>query len=239
MEQYSIYGHFYDITQGDHDGHQYLHLLRKHHPKARSLLELACGTGTYLLPLSKHYDVSGLDISSTMLKYARKKLPGIKFSCQNMAEFKLNQKFDAIICPYDSINHLLKFSDWRQTFRAAKRHLNEKGVFIFDINTEYKLRKFSAAPAYTRSFGDNYMIMQIIDSGNGVTDWNIKIFEHQRNKTYRLHHEIIKERSFAHDRVMAALRLYYDEVRSYDIQKWSRPKKTSGRLFYVCRSKSS
>jgi cyclopropane fatty-acyl-phospholipid synthase-like methyltransferase len=38
-------------------------LIRLHKPKARTLLELACGTGAILKVLAKSYDVAGLDLS--------------------------------------------------------------------------------------------------------------------------------------------------------------------------------
>jgi SAM-dependent methyltransferase len=234
VEPYAIYGHFYDATQSRRDGSQYLHLLRRHHPQARTLLEIACGTAAHLAPLANHYEVTGLDISATMLLYARRKLPTVQFHCQNMAGFKLDSSFDVVICPYDSINHLLRFEDWVGTFKAAKRHLNPKGTFIFDINTQYRLRKLASAPPWTHRFGANYVIMQLSTAANGITDWDIRVFEHVEAEMYRLHREVIKERSFAHKQVKEALQACFDNVRAYDLEGWSRPKATSGRLFYVC-----
>ncbi len=238
MQPYFVYGHFYDATQGAASSSQYLHLLRKHHPTAKSLLEIACGTGAQLLPLSKYYAVAGLDASGTMLRYARKKLPGVKFFHQDMAGFKVPQTFDAIICPYDSMNHLLKFDNWVRTFRAAKRHLNGKGVFVFDVNTDYKFRQLIDGPAAVHRFGGHYMIMKVVSAGGGVADFDVKIFEQRRKTSYHLHHEIIKERAFAHGRVLAALRRNFNKVRAYDVEGWSRPKKYSRRLFYVCQNDS-
>lgn len=235
MEPYAVYGHFYDVTQGTPDGAHYLHLLRRYHPMARSLLEIGCGTGAHLAPLVEHYAVTGLDLSRTMLRYARRRLPGVKFHRQNMAGFKLDASFDAVICPFDSINHLLKFADWVRTFKAAKRHLNAKGVFIFDINTEYRLRELANAPPWTHRFEDNYLIMEVALSANGVTDWDIRVFERVKKATYRLHQEVIKERSFGHEKVKGALQGCFDDVRAYDLAGWSRPKVSSKRLFYVCR----
>ena len=235
MEPYATYGHFYDATQGTRDGADYLRLLQRHHSQARTLLEIACGTGAQLVPLAKHYEVTGLDVSRTMLRYARRKLPAVKFHHQSMVGFKLAVTFDAVICPYDSMNHLLRFEDWVGTFKAAKRHLNPNGVFIFDINTEYRLRKLAGTLPWTRQFGANYLIMKISAPRMGITDWDIRVFERIKRGTYRLHHEIIKERSFDHKQVRGALQSCFDNVRTYDLAGWSRPKATSRRLFYVCR----
>ena len=235
MKSYAVYGHFYDATQGVPDGGPYLHLLRRHHPAARFVLEIACGTGAHLSALEKHYDVEGLDSSRTMLSYARKRLPNIAFHCQGMAGFSLKRRFDAIVCPYDSINHLLTFKDWARTFRSAKRHLNPKGVFIFDVNTEYRLQSLSRMPPWVHRFGNNYLIMAVAMTPNGVSAWDIKVFERQKASSYRLHHEVIRERAFSHDRVKHELQSHFSTVRTYDFSGWSRPKATSKRLFHVCQ----
>lgn len=235
MEPYAVYGHFYDATQGPRDGAEYLHLLRRHHPQARTLLEIACGTGAHLEPLAEHYAVEGLDVSRTMLRYARRKLPGVKLHRQSMAGFRLATRFDAIVCPYDSLNHLLTFSAWIRTFRTAKRHLRDGGIFVFDVNTEKRLEDLAARPAWVLPFESNYMIMDVVMRSHGITDWDIKVFERLKNGTYRLHHDVARERSFPHERVKDALAGIFGEVRAYDAVGWSRPKKSSGRLFYVCR----
>jgi len=234
-EPYAVYGPFYDATQGPRDGSNYLRLLQQHHPRARTLLEIACGTGANLAPLAKHYSVTGLDLSPTMLRYARAKLPGVEFYCQNMAGFHLEKTFDAVICPYDSINHLLSFRDWVRTFKAVKRHLNPGGIFIFDINTKHRLEALSSTPARTHQFDENYLIMKVSMSSRDVVDWDVRVFEKLKSGKYRLHHEIIKERSFDHDQIRRSLKSDFQSVRAFDVAGWSRPKRSSGRLYYVCR----
>ena len=67
-------------------------LIRRHKPKARTLLELACGTGAILKILAKSYDVAGLDVSPQMLALARKKLPHVRFYRKDMVRFDLAAK---------------------------------------------------------------------------------------------------------------------------------------------------
>ena len=147
MDTYKVYGNFYDATQESGRSATYLRLLREHNETANTVLEIACGTASHLEPLANDYAVEGLDISPTMIKYARKRMPAVRFHQKNMVCFDIGKTFDAVISPYDSINHLLKFSDWKRTFKAAARHLNTNGVFIFDVNTESKLKQMSLAPS--------------------------------------------------------------------------------------------
>ena len=234
MSQYDSYSNFYDATQQGALGEHYLRLLQKYHPNAKSLLEIACGTGSLLLLFSKHYDVAGLDISKAMLELARKKLPNTKFYQQDMAGFDVGRTFDVVVCPYDSINHLLSFNGWMKTFKATKRHLNPRGVFVFDINTQFRLRQLTGQPPFVQEFDDNTMIMNISDAGKGITDWEVRVFEHEKGSRFRLHREIIRETSFPNSRIREALEKLFNSVRVFNMQEWSRPKKDSGRLFYVC-----
>ena len=111
MSSYDSIAQLYDSVVADPTKKaQWLkQLIHKHHPVARSILELACGTGSVLEVLAKDYQVAGLDNSTGMLKVARKRLPKTDFFHADMANFRTDKKFDTILCIYDSINHLLHF----------------------------------------------------------------------------------------------------------------------------------
>src|SRR5215831_11381251 len=63
-----------------------------------SLLDVACGTGAHAGPLSKYYQVEGLDLDADMLKVARKKYPKLRFHQGDMVNFDLGRRFDVITC---------------------------------------------------------------------------------------------------------------------------------------------
>ena len=71
------------------------------------MLELACGTGSILAQLRDEYEVVGVDLSPQMLAIAWEKLPGVELIEGDMTEVRLGRTFDAVLCLYDSINHLL------------------------------------------------------------------------------------------------------------------------------------
>ena len=64
-----------------------------------------------------------------MLAIARKRLPHIRLFRQDMTNFHIDRRFDAIVCAFDSINHLRRFSDWKKTFRCVAGHLDDGGSF--------------------------------------------------------------------------------------------------------------
>jgi trans-aconitate methyltransferase len=143
LPSYDVYARFYDALEGDRTQHaRYLRsLIKEHAPRARTLLELACGTGLILKQLWTHYEVTGLDLSEEMLERAAERLPGVPLFRGDMRSFELNERFDVVLCVYDSINHLLRFDDWLAVFARARDHLNDEGVFIFERigDSEYRL----------------------------------------------------------------------------------------------------
>jgi SAM-dependent methyltransferase len=131
MTSYDTFGKFYDAVMGDRAEatKQLRGFIRKANPKAKNVLELACGTGSVLKHLSKHYDVWGLDLSEQMLAIAKRKVPAAKLSRQNMVTFRLPQQFDAICCVFDSMNHVVRFTDWNV---SSAIHINtyRPGAFL-------------------------------------------------------------------------------------------------------------
>jgi SAM-dependent methyltransferase len=236
MTSYEKLDRFYDAAMGDRtETAAYIHrLIRRHKPKARTLLELACGTGAILKILAKSYAVAGLDVSPQMLSLARKKLPHVRFYRKDMVRFELATKFDVIICVFDSINHVLKFTDWQKIFRNAARHLEEDGLFLFDINTEAKLERLINAPTWVHKFGRNLEFINVTDGQRGIANWNIRVFEHHRGNKYGLFEEDIKEISFPVNKIRAALRKEFTNVKVIDPAERTSPTK-SDRLYFVCK----
>jgi SAM-dependent methyltransferase len=237
MTSYGRFGDFYDAVMGDRRAaaEQVMELIRAANPDARNVLELGCGTGSILKGLQDTYEVSGLDISGKMLSVARKKVPRSKLYRQDMVNFRIDGRFDVIICVFDSINHLRRFSDWKKVFAAARRHLSPGGCFIFDINTQRKLERHIAEPPWVHRFGRNLLIIDVTALPSGGSNWNVKVFEHLNGIRYALHEEDIVEVSFPLRQVVAALCAHYVKVRVIDPDR-SRPSAKSERLFFTAIS---
>jgi SAM-dependent methyltransferase len=236
MPSYEKLDRFYDAAMGDRtEMASYIRrLIRQHKPKARTLLELGCGTGAILKILARYYDVVGLDLSPQMLAIARKKLPHVLLYRKDMVRFDLGTKFDVIICVFDSINHVLKFTDWQKIFRNAARHIEQDGLFLFDINTEAKLKRLINAPTWVHKFGRNLEFINVTDDQRGIANWNIRVFEHHRGNKYGLFEEDIKEISFPVNKIRAALRKEFTNIKVIDpVERTSSTK--SDRLYFVCK----
>ncbi len=209
-------------------------LIERHKPAAKTVLEIACGTGAILGFLADAYDVTGLDHSRHMLVLARKKLPHIRFYRQGMTRFSIAKKFDAIVCVFDSINHLVRFGEWKKFFRRVALHLNDNGLFVFDVNTIGKLRRLTEDPVWSREFDRDLVIIKVTGGRRGIFDWNVKIFEHQKKDEYKLFHETISELALPQKRILTALRDHFKQVKVVD-PGGARPSDQSERLYFVCK----
>jgi len=236
MANYIRFAPFYDVVMGNRKqaSDLLLDLVREHNPSARKVLELACGTGSVLQHFGKRYELYGLDLSSSMLAIARRKVPRATLSRQNMVSFRLQQRFDVMFCVYDSINHVLSFDDWKRTMANAHKHLAQGGIFIFDINTLKKLARHVTEPAWFHPFGRNFVIINVSDDGRRVSNWNIKVFEHIKRNQYLLHEENIKEVSFPKERIIRALRSCFRRVKVVDPDR-DYPERKGERLYFICK----
>ena len=115
-------------------------ILERFHPETRTILETACGTGTLSQKLcQKGYSVICSDISSPMVKKAAVKFKehGLPVFCfvADISALPVVQKFDAILCLYDSINYFLTPEDFRHAVLEMSTVVADNGLFIFDICT--------------------------------------------------------------------------------------------------------
>ncbi|HEX8396461.1 MAG TPA: class I SAM-dependent methyltransferase [Pyrinomonadaceae bacterium] len=102
------------------------------------VLELACGSGAYVIPLAeKGVDVVGIDISDEMLSRAKEKAAARNVSLDlrkgDIRDFELNQKFPLILLLGNSLQHLLTREDVEKCFAAVKQHLTPNGRFIIEV----------------------------------------------------------------------------------------------------------
>lgn len=111
----------------------------------QSALDLACGTGSLAVLLAREgLSVLGVDASEEMLTEACDKAAELPsppyFIRQSMQKLRLPAPVDFAVCCLDGINYLTRPEDCRETFRRVYRSLSEGGLFVFDINSEHKLR---------------------------------------------------------------------------------------------------
>ncbi|MBI5863075.1 MAG: class I SAM-dependent methyltransferase [Planctomycetes bacterium] len=102
------------------------------------VLELACGTGKYLLPLARGgHDVWGMDLAAAMLEHAAAKARGagvpLRLSASDMRDFRLDKQFRLIMLAGNSACHLVSADEFSRCAKCVREHLAPDGVFVVDV----------------------------------------------------------------------------------------------------------
>ena len=99
---------------------------------ARTLLDVACGTGKHLELLREHFAVEGLDLSEEQLAVARRRLPDVALHRADMTSFGLGRRFDAVICLFSAIGYLRSVAAMCSAVASMARHLEPGGVLVVE-----------------------------------------------------------------------------------------------------------
>ena len=211
MPAYDHFARFYDAAMDDPGprGSRVLRSIERHLPRASSILELGCGTGSILAQLTQFPALTGLDGSAAMLAVASEKVPSARLLQGDIGDFWLDERFDVVICVFDTVNHLLSFEAWRSMFDAVYDHLVDDGLFIFDVNTIGELRRLGEEPPWVFDFDDHVLIMDVTPGDGGLSEWDIRIFEHRGGGRFELHREVIGELGVSLSRIKSALEERY------------------------------
>jgi hypothetical protein len=169
-----------------------------------------------------------------MLEIAKRNIPRGIFFHSDMTNFKININFDLIICMFDSINHLLEFSQWEKVFLNVSNNLNKEGYFIFDINTPFALNFHKTKRTIMRENNKNYMIMQHYNCGIDKATWDLSFFIHTHDDRYILKKEKIYEKSFNKNIIERSLKKYF---RSVDIcnDELNASMENDFRIYFICQ----
>ena len=145
MNEYSDFAYIYDKLTFDVDYEGYAdfieQIFKNNNIKPELIADLACGTGNMQCILSdRGYDVIGIDNSVEMLEVAREKCNGALLLNQDITEFELYGTVDCVLCLLDSVNYITDKTKLKKMFSLVHNYLNPNGLFIFDINSEFKLK---------------------------------------------------------------------------------------------------
>lgn len=119
-------------------------LLDRFAKKPRSLVDLACGTGSSTLPFAgRGYQVAGVDLSAAMLTQARLKAArenlDVAFYQSDLCLLELPEKYDLALLFQDGLNYILSEQQLEQALLKVYAVLNPGALFIFDL-TRPRLR---------------------------------------------------------------------------------------------------
>lgn len=240
---YNEFAFVYDklISDVDYDAwaDYYCKLFEKYGLKPALGLDLGCGTGSMTIKLAqKGFDMTGVDCSEEMLMIAREKSSGsdILYLNQDMTEFELYGTVDFIVSSLDCINYITDKRDLLKVFKLVNNYLDPGGLFIFDINTRYKLENI---------LGNNNFVLEddnVFCSWQNEFDKKSKLctffltFFCKNEEDYRRFDEVHCERAYEIEEIKtliekSGMRL----LNVYDNLSFNVPGKNADRVFFVAQ----
>jgi SAM-dependent methyltransferase len=113
------------------------------------VLDLCCGAGHLACHfLEKGYHVVGLDLSESMLDFARENTRQYvesgqaKFIQGDATNFNLEERFGLVVATFDALNHLENEQALKNCFECVYKVC--QGFFIFDLNTRNGLKRWNS-----------------------------------------------------------------------------------------------
>lgn len=223
MASYGEFAYFYDGLTDNVDYEKrcdYIRdLLAENGIGEGILLDLACGTGTVSMILSRMgFDVIGVDASEDMLSVAQEKKmetgEDVIFLCQRMEELDLFGTIKAAVSTLDSINHVTDAETVREIFRRVSLFMEDEGIFIFDVNTPYKHKNILGNNTFIYDTDEVYCVWQNSTDESLLTQISLDIFEKDEDddETYYRYSEEFSERAYELDDIKKWLEEYKFEV---------------------------
>lgn len=107
--------------------------IRRHRPDARSILDVACGSGMHLAAFAGlGFEVEGVELSPEMLAVAAERLPGVPLHEADMRTFRLDHRFDAVTCLFSAIGYMTTLDDLATALATMRDHLVQGGVVVVE-----------------------------------------------------------------------------------------------------------
>ena len=228
MEAYTSFAQVYDLFQDNipyGEWADYLKsLLNEYGVKDGLVLDLGCGTGSITELLAKAgYDMIGLDIL---------------YLLQDMREFELYGTVKAAVSICDSMNYILEKEDLVQVFKLVNNYLDPSGIFIFDMNTEYKYTHLLADGTFAENREESSFIWEnFYDEEERINEYDLTLFI-KEGELFRKFEETHYQRCYSLDEVKeAAKEAGMDFVAAYDAFTRESVKDDSERIYLVFRER--
>ncbi len=244
MNAYHALASSYDRLTSDVDYEKivafYHEILQQEGVTPRTVIDLACGTGSVaLLMAQRGYEVVGVDMSEEMLTVAAQRaaeLPRMPvFIRQKLQQLRLPRGVDMAVCALDGLDYILDPADCQEAIRRIYRALNPGGIFIFDVNTPEKLRAMDGQ-VFLDEDEEVYCVWRgEFDEATNICSYGMDLFQREGGVWHRSFEE---HQEYAYS--VAELTTYlknagFTHIRVYADGKLSAPEAGEQRVYFSAR----
>lgn len=266
MEAYTgfaqVYDKFMDNVPYDKWAEDIRKILIKQGISEGILLDLGCGTGNITRRFADYgYDMIGIDISEEMLQIAIEKkyeeeeeLPenskarDILYLKQDMRDFELYGTVSAVICTCDSLNYITREEELLSVFSLVNNYLEAGGIFLFDMNTEYKYKEILGESVIAENREDCSFIWEnYFDEKENINEYQVTIFveaeeeehnQYRKGRLYEKFSEIHYQKAYSIDTVKSLLeKTGMEFIGVYEAFSENPPAQTTERVCFLAREK--
>lgn len=201
------------------------------------ILEMACGTGGLTEKLARDYKIHAFDLSDDMLSVCENKIrsKNLKLFKQNMVGFSAPASYDAIFSVGDSLNYVTDEKDFEAAIKSSYDHLKDGGIFIFDLNTEYK---FKNIPPVTVDEVEDvlYLWENIYDEEEKLNTYGVNFFRNIKDNDYKRFYEEHLERAYDLSFVKNLLeKTGFKDIEVYDDYEFKEVRDETSRYTFITR----
>ena len=218
----------------------YMQILQREGVKPRTVVDLACGTGSVTEILArKGYPVVGVDMSEEMLTVAAMKTmdlePRPMFSCQLLQELRLPRGVDMAVCALDSLDYILDPNDCKEAIRRVYKALNPGGIFIFDVNTPEKLRAMDGQ-VFLDEDDDVYCVWRgEFDEQTNVCSYGMDLFQ-RHGEAWERSFEEHQEYAYSREQLTEYLKVAgFTGIQVYGDRRFEEPARGEQRIYFKAR----
>ncbi len=206
------------------------------------VLDLGCGTGSLALAMAaRGHDMIGIDLSPDMLDQAARKAAdagaGLLLLQQDIRSFDLYGTVGAVLASLDVLNHITDRRGLKSVFRRVHTFLEPGGLFLFDLNSPWKLS--SSLPGQTFYHVDEdvtWLWTNSYDRRRSVCTFDLTFFLADGEGRYVREDEMHEERAWREAEIREMLAgAGLDLLAVRDGYTERRPGPHSERLLYVVR----
>lgn len=201
--------------------------------------DLACGTGNMTIPLARRgYDMTGIDVSEEMLNIARNKAEGldILFLNQNITDLDLYGTMGAFICMIDGLNYILPPKSLLKLFTRIKTcFIDDGGLFVFDISTEYKLKNIIGSNTFIHCGKDIFYSWQnrYLEKKK-LSDMFLTFFVKNGSQYSRFEERHLQRAHSEKELKLMLKKAGFTTIDTYDALTFHKPRNDSERIVFVC-----